>query len=335
MNENMNQYLSNKFRWLSLIATWAVVGIHSRTYSEAAGGINYSTRVQDISTDLFRFAVPLFFVISGYMFVSSFEKHGWMSLLRRKIKSLYLPMVIWGAIGLVMFLPIRIYINEDVPTVFDFLKLPLLALSSGGGHFWYVRVLIVMFVCAPVVYYVARHIWAAVLCIVVALLIPEDSVCAQLHVPVAIIFITLGIQLSIHWRGNGMFKGGWCCFIFSLAGLVLSFLFKAQITTHYFLILFEPLFMIGVVWFGYDIIDRIRPIGKFPEKLNVLFFVYCMHIIILYWSRGVLRVALGTSPFMSLVRYFILLQTFWLDIIIANGIRRFFPRMFTVLAGGR
>ena len=45
--------------------------------------------------------------------------------------------------------------------------------------------------------------------------------------------------------------------------------------------------------------------------------------------------ALGTSQLMSLMRYFILLQTFWLDLIIANGIRKAFPRAFLVLSGGR
>ena len=58
----MSEYLSNKFRWLSLLATWAVVGIHSGV------GCDRSTRltdtvacVQSMFTDLFRFAVPLFF----------------------------------------------------------------------------------------------------------------------------------------------------------------------------------------------------------------------------------------------------------------------------------
>lgn len=332
----VSEYLSNKFRWLSLVATWAVVGIHSRTTTGAIGTVDFPTRMQDMFTDIFRFAVPLFFMISGYLFVSSFERHGWTPLLKRKIKSLYVPMVLWGVIGLVMFLPIRLYLKEDIPTVFDLLKLPLLVLAAGGGHFWYVRILIVMFIFAPAVYYIAKRTWAVMICVAVALLIPADSVAAHLHIPVAIIFIALGTQLAVHrCRSVVTTRRAASLFAFCLIGLILSFLLREQLTTHYLLILFEPLFMIGILWFGYDLVNGIRPIGKFPEKLNVMFFVYCMHVIVLYWSRGVLRMGIGTSPAMSMVRYVMLLLTFWMDIAIANGVRKISPRMFAVLAGGR
>ena len=223
----MTEYLSNKFRWLSLIATWAVVGIHSRTTADAVGVVDFSTYIQDKLTDLFRFAVPLFFVISGFLFVDSYEKHGWLQLLKRKAKSLYLPMVLWGGIGLIMFLPIRIYIKEDIPTLSDFLKLPFLVLASGGGHFWYVRMLILFFAIAPVVYYVANRRWAVALCFVGALLIPAESAAAQFHIPVAIIFFLLGTQLATrcHCANNVLIcRGGVAC----LLGLLLSFYFKKQ-----------------------------------------------------------------------------------------------------------
>lgn len=332
----MSEYLSNKFRWLSLVATWSVVGIHSRTVGDATGQVDYVACIQATFTDLFRFAVPLFFVISGFLFVGSYERYGWMPLLRRKIKSLYAPMVLWGGIGLIMILPIRMWIHGDIPTVADFLKLPLMALAAGGGHFWYVRILIIMFAMAPIVYYIARRSWAVVLCFTGALLIPEGSAAANLHVPVAIIFTFLGTQLAILGQGNiTSKKRSGVLFVICLAGLVLSFVFRTRLTTHYFLVLFEPLFMIGVVWFGYDALDNIHSIGKFPEKLSVLFIVYCMHIIVLQYCRCVLRLILGTSPLMSLARYFVLCQTFWLDIILANILRKTCPRIFAILAGGR
>ena len=59
----MTDWLSNKFRWLSLIATWAVVCIHSRTDRWAVGVEDYATRIESHVADLFHFAVPLFFVV--------------------------------------------------------------------------------------------------------------------------------------------------------------------------------------------------------------------------------------------------------------------------------
>lgn len=75
----MDLWLSNKFRWLSLIATWAVICIHSRTDRWASGVNDYASLLETRVADLFFFAVPLFFVISGYMFVHSYNTYGWIS----------------------------------------------------------------------------------------------------------------------------------------------------------------------------------------------------------------------------------------------------------------
>ena len=190
------------------------------------------------------------------MLIGSYEKYGWLPLLRRKIKSLYLPMVLWGAIGLIMFFPIRILIHDAIPTVTDFLKLPLMVLSAGGGHFWYVRALIIIFALAPIIYYVAKNVWVTTLCIVGALMIPQNSVAAYMHVPVAVVFTLLGTQLAI--RGPVYFKRSETLLSICIVGVILSFRFKEQLTTHLFLVLFEPAFMIGVLWFGYDTLDKIH-----------------------------------------------------------------------------
>ena len=120
-----------------------------------------------------------------------------------------------------------------------------------------------------------------------------------------------------------------------LLGLVLSFVFKMYITQYYLEILFEPLFMIGFLWFGYDVLNDKWPVRKFPDTFNVLFFVYCMHLIVLCYVGGVLRYVLGYGPTARLVGYFALFQTFWGDVWVANLTRKYLPRAFTVLAGGR
>ena len=330
----MSDWLSNKFRWLSLIATWAVVCIHSRTDRWAVGVEDCASRIEAHVADIFHFAVPLFFVVSGYMFVRSYEKYGWGGLLRRKFRSLYVPMVIWSVMGLVLCLPIRIYAHSDVPTMIDVCKLPLMLFRSESVHFWYVRALIIWFSVAPLAAYAARRLWAVALLFLAALLIPAGSWAALAHVPVSVMFFLLGTQLA---RVKiSLSRGGVCgAFVVSVIGLILSFLFKRQITEHYFAVLFEPFFMIGVLWFGYDVVDAKFSIGKFPEGLNVLFFVYCMHLIVLCWCGGIMRVALGASPAAKLCGYFALWFTFWIDVVVANVVRWKFPRVFAVLAGGR
>ena len=331
----MTESLSNKFRWLSLIATWAVVCIHSRTDRWAIGVEDYATRIEAHIADFFYFAVPLFFIVSGYMFVHSYEKYGWGGLLRRKFRSLYIPMMIWSVTGLILCLPIRIYAHHNVPTIIDICKLPLMIFRSESVHFWYVRALIILFVIAPLTTYVAKRTWAVAIMMFAALLIPAGSWAALAHVPVTVVFFLIGTQLA---RVDASLLRGKerVALVVCIVGLVLAFLFKGQITEHYFAVLVEPFFMIGVLWFGYDVVDAKFKVVKFPDRLNVLFFVYCMHLIILCWCGGAIRVALGVaSPPARLCGYFVLWMTFWLDLFVGYTVRKRLPRVFVVLSGGR
>ena len=88
----MNDWLSNKFKWLSFVATWAVVGIHAWNGKWVAE-VDWATRVEDLIP--FDFAVPLFFVISGFFFVSSYDKcangGGGTSFCGRFARFMFLP----------------------------------------------------------------------------------------------------------------------------------------------------------------------------------------------------------------------------------------------------
>ena len=192
----MDERLSNKFRWLSLIATWAVVCIHSRTDRWTSGTDDFAVRIERNVADIFHFAVPLFFVISGYMFVLSYRKYGWGDLIKRKFKSLYIPMLIWSITGVIFCLPIRIFSHHNVPTILEVCKLPLMVFRSEAVHFWYVRALIVLFLVAPLLMFVVKRIWLCVLAMVGVPFIPAGSVCAKLHIPVAMIFFLLGALVA-------------------------------------------------------------------------------------------------------------------------------------------
>jgi hypothetical protein len=65
-----DERLSNKFRWLSLLATWSVVCIHSRTDRWAVGTDDFAVHIEQNVADIFYFDVPLF---SSYLDICSFH----------------------------------------------------------------------------------------------------------------------------------------------------------------------------------------------------------------------------------------------------------------------
>lgn len=115
----------------------------------------YSTEVSAPALDLMKkfidpIQMPLFFSLSGYLFVFTHSKHrGFLSLLRAKALRLIVP---YFGIGLMYMLPIRLAIGYPgyqgrtaVQLLTNFL------MSSDVGHLWFLPALFVMFLLAELI----------------------------------------------------------------------------------------------------------------------------------------------------------------------------------------
>ena len=115
----------------------------------------YSTEVSAPGLDLMKkfidpIQMPLFFSLSGYLFVFTHSKHrGFLSLLRAKALRLLVP---YFGIGLMYMLPIRLAIGYPgyqgrtaVQLLTNFL------MSSDVGHLWFLPALFVIFLLAELI----------------------------------------------------------------------------------------------------------------------------------------------------------------------------------------
>lgn len=101
----MTQYLSDKLRVLSLISIIFVLYIHSRFQPNEIMGMAYYDKIQLFTSEMIgRCAVPLFYLISGYLFFMKVPD-GVKSIgrkIRKRIKSLLIPYFI-GCVFFVIF----------------------------------------------------------------------------------------------------------------------------------------------------------------------------------------------------------------------------------------
>lgn len=70
----MNEWLPNKLKWMSFVVTWAEVCIYSWTDRWSPGVYDFVASFQSHIAGLFYFAVSLFFLISGFVFVEPCEQ---------------------------------------------------------------------------------------------------------------------------------------------------------------------------------------------------------------------------------------------------------------------
>ena len=69
----MDKYISNKIKNISLIMTFFVVILHSNNLEDPSV-LNINTLIQNfIGQGIVRIAVPMFFLISGYLFFYKFK----------------------------------------------------------------------------------------------------------------------------------------------------------------------------------------------------------------------------------------------------------------------
>ena len=90
--------------------------------------------------------MPLFFIISGYLFFYTMQKHKYNSfkdLFKDKIKRLYIPFLFVCVFWLI---PIRFFVNYQPYVKVGFAKTLLLAISGlDSGHLWFLPTLFFIF----------------------------------------------------------------------------------------------------------------------------------------------------------------------------------------------
>ena len=104
----MNTYLSNKLKILSLIAIILVIFIHSFIENTTNNTlISQSTAFLQyfISQGIARIAVPIFFIISGYLYFLSYKntREKYMTKTKKRIRTLILPYLLISFLTLLCY----------------------------------------------------------------------------------------------------------------------------------------------------------------------------------------------------------------------------------------
>lgn len=334
----MNEWLSNKFKWLSFFATWAVVVLHSGV---CAGGNARIDVLREVVGKYVTWAVPLFFIISGYLFCISYEKYGWRRFFAKKIKTLYVPVVAWCFLSEILVLPTTLY-SHDMPGIRACLGSFLLLINVDAwapftslhsvSQLWYVRDLIFWFALAPILYFIGKWKWWSIL---------------------AALLGAYGLmKFGVFWVWRYEFRFVWLGLFFLVCGMVLyhsglalkrldkkvaACIFPCAIVLSILTgdNLFHRIFLVLAVWTAYDLLDELGWCGTCPPFAVGVFFVYCIHEVVLRYIKGISIEILGKGDLVRLMVYLLHIGSFWLDLGIAIVVRRCCPRLYLILSGSR
>ena len=354
--------LSRKCRALSFLAAVAVVAIHSDCTFVMDSPAPWNLFIQKLFCQrLTKWAVPFFFLLSGMWFGrSAYVKGqaGWWEFYIKKVKSLFIPWMLFAVIGVVVITPL-LAINNHVShhplferSVFGFSGIwPILDHTFGitipepnsAGFLWFLRTLFVLFLFAPLWRLLVKiSPWIFLVGFICLKFFPncdipclyfgasypfflgiflgayQDSVLMRLKAPRHVSYLILLIGVALAVMLAGIDARYWSAF--PLAGLY----------NHC-----APLLLGAGIWFVYDEAEAHIP-RKLPEWTQWSMWLYLTHNFIAAWFLASMRFVLGKSDCMMVWLPFVnVVVATTLSLLIGKLLRRMSPRTFEVLCGGR
>jgi len=356
----INNYLSNKLKAISFLLIVMVVFLHSYNlkikFTTGTGLIEkgYNSFIQDIiSNGITKIAVPLFFIISGYLSFISFKNGSlpeFFSKYRKRSKTLVLPYLLWSIYGILFYFVLQLipfskpfFTNELILDYSVHQLLNRIFINPIPYQLWFVKDLIVLIIFSPILYWSIKHFKSYVIFILITTWFFKLNY--LIFSNEALLFFALGaffgiqkinIQKTIEKKQTILFSIIWISLI-----LIKSSLVHINFQNEWLIrILHKSSILVGIIsiWFMYDLIFKKVDIGKtkYYQLFQYTFFLYAFHEPVLTIFKKAFYYILGQSELSSFLIYIIApIITILVSILVGSIARKIMPKFYYLMTGGR
>lgn len=256
--------------------------------------------VHFVSQILFAPAVPLFFMISGYLFFVGIEHYGMVQYrqkLSRRFNTLVVPYLIWNMLYMLQPLAKGIIKGENEGLLYyitsvwvcpeQFERIPLMTLATPiDPPLWFIRDLIVCMILSIFIWHLQKRKWMGVVFLIVLSVLYFSDINIQFPFPgvsvVSILFFSLGSSAAI-WKVNikDLFTGTKFYHVSFLIFSILALINLSQID-----------YLINPTGSGYEIKMLQDPIlFKFLQLFGCCTYIGLGYYIVLHYNMS--RYSLG------------------------------------------
>lgn len=354
----IDKYLSDKLKVISFFSMIMVVFLHSYNLEEnilqdPCITKGYSFLVQFfISQGLARIAVPIFFIISGYLLFlnKNYTSIEYFLILKKRFKSLVIPYLFWSCLLFVVF-----FLLQSLPQAAPFFKqkhiinytftevLQAIFIYPIPFQLWFIRDLFILIFFSPLLYVIIKY--AKNLLLLILLTTWWFQFDFIIFSNEAILFFTVGGTLAVKKLDLNIQ-------IFSKISILLLFLWVFIILSETILVYKSILnksilnsihksgILVGIVaiWSVYDFLHLKTNIInlKFISLTKTSFFIYVCHEPLLEILKIVSYKIFGSSQFLKLIVYFTIpLLIIPIFILVGFWFKKNAPNFFSIVTGGR
>lgn len=333
----------NKVTWFTFFYSILVVWVHSYNGELFLGKTIQGqtlTKVEHFFGDTVgQIAVPGFFVISAYLFYRNFHWKSLGSKWRSRVRSIIIPYVLWNVIyyaGYAMGsrLPFITQVMGKGSIPFHLESIGDAVIHSRYLYvFWYLQQLILLLALAPVLYLLLKRVWSGVLFLGIvfgAVWMAEDFPCLNED---ALLYYGVGAFLALHGRflEQGFYRKRGLAGLGILGAGLINFYFTKELFQPGTIVLYRLLIPIGL-W----MITDEKLLGSPRPWMECNFFLYAIHFALVRLVNK--AVALVAPPVFWIPMLLYLMMpglmvavSFWISV----GLKRYLPKLWSVLNGGR
>lgn len=345
----MNDYVSRKLKILSFISILMVIFIHMY-YAEGDSYIILNEIERIVGQRFCSIAVPLFFLMSGYLFFLKMP-NGVYSIkdkLKKRVRTLLIPYIIANTLTFIFYLVLN-FIALKIPYIAAVVNFRVFDVVSAGVwpivklvfldppiafQLWFIRDLMVVMVFSPAIWFLLHYIlskWGRFVGVILLAILLYYSGRGYIQ---ALLWFTLGGYFAMNPSFSPNRKYPLWIGCFCLLIMLLLTLSPYNVSWLTFLI---PVFGIPAIWilFDYLALDRIYNYPYIRDMCSYTFFIYLVHEPLLNIFKK-LPLLFSHSELTLLISYLIIPLVFvFIFCQVGSLFKKFFPRLYGIYTGGR
>lgn len=361
--EDRNKLILKTFEYLRFPLMFLVVMNHAQK-GNVFEGINilqentfplYTSINYLFSEALARATLPLFFIISGWLFfynISDFSFSVYKQKLIRRVKGLLVPYIIWNILVILYISCKQLVSGNEETLIFDIPLTKFLWLfwdTSKSGiegleyfsfpicdPFWYIRDLMIVAVLSPLLYFLIKKVGFAFICVLLFLWMP--GIWVKIPTLNSVLFFTIGAYFCINKTDIiSMARSRMVRAMVLFAVLTISIMILKEGKVFY--VLRNINFLVCIVWMlglmSYLVSKRNFKVPKRYTK--GVFFIFASHVILLNMLYNLFKVIdLPCNELVAITYLFFRpLAVVVLGIFINNMIYKVSPKVYNYLNGYR
>lgn len=325
----------NKITLLSFMLAISVIIRHTcniDVYKLQNGIVFWLERILLSATSI---SVPAFFLISGFLFFRSYEPSKLFDKFKRRFFGICIPYLVWNILAYLfyVFLTYIPFISEQINTYVEPLSIQSILLNAIWGYHnitWFLRNLMVYIIISPILYCTIRKKVPGILIIsailAVGWIFHSDNI---MH----FIYYLLGAYISLNYEELAHIKYNWNEKLLAYIILVISILGIAiigEISSGFMHIL--HVIQVIALWIIGDCFLTEKTLKWWVQ---ISFFIYCSHRMILESVEKIFLIVLGKSDIAAFID---LMLAPCISLLIIFGIAWFLRKekiLWRILTGNR